>query len=83
MRAPGLIACLLLAGCATCPVPKPPEVVEVIVTKTVPVDKELARDCDVPMPHANTVEEAARLAKARKAALEECSARMKLIRGLK
>ncbi|GAB3744768.1 Rz1-like lysis system protein LysC [Lysobacter olei] len=77
-----VIACLLLAGCATCPIPKPPEVVEVVVTKTVPVDPKLARDCDRPAKRDDTVGEAARLANARDESLAECNKRLKAIREL-
>lgn len=77
-----ITCCLLLAGCKTCPVPKAPEVLEVVVTRTVAVPAELAEDCDVPAKQGNTVGDAVLLANQRKAALEECNKRLARIRGL-
>lgn len=82
MRSAALIACLMLAGCKTCPIPKAPEVVEVVVTKTVPVPAELSRECDVPAKTGNTVGDAVSLANARREALEECNKRLEAIRRL-
>lgn len=83
MRCLPLIACLVLAGCATrAPVPKLPEVVRVPVVKIVPVPAELAAPCQVVDKRDNSVGEAVRLANARRAALEECDARMAEIRKL-
>lgn len=82
MRALALtLALALLAGCATKPI-QPPKVVEVVVTKIVPVPKELSKDCERIDKRDNTTGEAVRLANARKAALDECSARMAQIRKL-
>ena len=81
MRSAALIV-LLLAGCQTNAIPNPPTGVEWVVTKTVPVKPELTKDCDLVPKRDNTVKEAARLANARLASLEECTARMRLIRGL-
>lgn len=81
MRAIALTACLALAACGTTPI-KPPKVVEVVVTKIVPVPVELTEPCKQHAPQAKTVAEAVRIANARKLALDECSARMAQIRNL-
>lgn len=81
MRAIVVVACLLLTACGTRPI-KPPKVVEVIVTKIVPVPAELTEPCKQHAPQAKTVAEAVRIANARKLALDECSARMAQIRNL-
>lgn len=81
MRIPSLILALALTGCASQPI-QPPKVVEVVVTKLVPVPAELSRDCEHHAPKAKTVAEAVRLANLRKAALDECSTRMAKIRSL-
>lgn len=83
MRANLLILLVLaLAGCKTCPIPKAPELVRVAVPTMVPVPAELTEPCTVISKRDNTVGEAVRLANARKAALDECSARMAQIRAL-
>lgn len=83
MRCVPLIACLLLAGCASNPsLPKLPEVVRVPVVKIVPVPPELSAPCQVVDKRDNSVGEAVRLANARRAALEECDGRMAEIRKL-
>ena len=78
----GIIPVLLLTcafgSCQT----KPPKVVEVIVTKIVPVPAELTEPCKQHAPTEKTVAEAVRMANLRKAALDECSSRMARIRGL-
>lgn len=81
MRALAVIAFLLLTACATRPI-QPPKVVEVVVTKIVPVPDELTEPCKQHAPQAKTVAEAIRIANARKLALDECSARMAQIRKL-
>lgn len=81
MRGLAVVACLLLTACGTTPI-KPPRVVEVIVTKIVPVPAELTEPCKQHTPQAKTVAEAVRIANARKLALDECSARMAQIRSL-
>jgi len=83
MRSLGVIALLALVGCQTAKPIQPPKVVEVVVEKIVPVPEPLTAPCQQPAKQSNTVEEAVRLANARKAALDECSARMEKIRGLK
>lgn len=83
MRCLSLIACLVLAGCATrAPLPKLPEVVRVPVVKIVPVPPELAAPCQAVAKRDNSIGEAVRLANARQAALEECDKRMSDIRKL-
>ena len=83
MRILAVTAAMALAGCQTTPdLPQPPKVVEVVVEKIVPVPAALTEPCQQPAKAANTVQEAVRLANERKAALDECSARMARIRGL-
>lgn len=82
MRSLALIAALALSACASRPI-QPPKVVEVVVQKIVPVPETLTEPCQQPTKQSNTIEEAVRLANARKAALDECSARMEKIRGLR
>lgn len=83
MRILAVAAVLALTGCQTTPdLPQPPKVVEVVVEKVVPVPASLTEPCQQPAKAANTVQEAVRLANERKAALDECSARMARIRGL-
>lgn len=78
-----LIAALALSGCQSAPKPiQPPKVVEVPVTKIVPVPAELTGPCRQPAKQDNSVAEAVRLANERKAALDECSGRMARIRSL-
>ena len=75
----------LLAGCAGNRRPDPPsvpKVVEVVVTKYVPIPAELAADCDNEAAREQTYAEAKRLALKRADYLEECTARMRRIRGL-
>lgn len=83
MRSPAAViaSALLLAGCKTCP-PVVPETVEVVVTKYVPIPAELAADCANEPAKEQTYAEAKRLALKRADYLEECTARMRRIRGL-
>jgi len=81
MRAVALILLAALAGCKSAPI-LPPKVVEVIVEKIVPVPAKLSEPCQQPVKQGSTVQEAVRLANARKAALDECSGRMQKIRSL-
>lgn len=83
MRRAAVILTLALAGCATGRVPDPPETVEVIVERIVPVPARLTEACDTVPKRSNTVGEAVRLANARLASLNECNKRMAEIRGLK
>lgn len=78
-----IAALLALAGCQTVKPIQPPRVVEVVVQKIVPVPAALTEPCQQPTKRSNTIEEAVRLANVRKAALDECSARMEKIRGLR
>lgn len=81
MRAAALIVLAVLAGCKTAPI-QPPKIVEVVVQKIVPVPGQLTEPCQQPVKQGSTVQEAVRLANARKAALDECSGRMSKIRSL-
>lgn len=81
-RVAGLLT-VLLAGCAsTPPEPVPPQVVRVPVTVYAAVPPELTARVPVEMPAANTVAEAVRVARARRAALEQCNAQLDAIRAL-
>ena len=83
MRRAAVILTLALAGCATGGrVPDPPDTVEVIVERIVPVDARLTTPCDLVAKRSNTVGEAVRLANARLASLQECNKRMAEIREL-
>lgn len=83
MRILAVAALLVLSGCQSTPeLPQPPQVVEVVVEKIVPVPAPLTEPCNRPQKQGNTVAEAVRLANEREAALAECSARMARIRGL-
>ncbi|WP_396615511.1 hypothetical protein ACHZ97_14660 [Lysobacter soli] len=83
MRRTALIAVLLLAGCAgNPPLPEPPQIVRVPVTKYVPLDEALTADCAEVPKKSNSYGEAIRLANARKLALEACTKRMRDIRAL-
>lgn len=75
---------LLLTGCAKPgdTKPEPPKVVEVIVTKYVPVPSSLTADCQNTEPVSQTYSEAKRLALMRLEFLEECTARMRRIRAI-
>ncbi|WP_167285217.1 Rz1-like lysis system protein LysC [Marilutibacter alkalisoli] len=74
---------LVLAACrGTCPDIKPPEIVEVVVERYVPLPADLTRPCGDTAKRNNTVSEAVRLANARKADRDECNARMTQIREL-
>lgn len=76
-----ILAMLAVTACQSQPI-KPPKVVEVVVEKVVPVPKQLTEPCQQPAKQGQTVQEAVRLANARKAALDECSGRMQKIRSL-
>ncbi|WP_223621164.1 hypothetical protein [Lysobacter sp. ESA13C] len=84
MRRYSMILVLGLAGCQTSPPSEPvlPAVVRVPVPTYVAVPAELTRDCDEVVKQGNTYGEAVRLANSRKAALDECTARMREIRAL-
>jgi len=76
-----LIPALAAAGCASNP-PQPqlPRVVTVEVDKYVPLKPELLRDCPIAEPQNMSVDEAVRVARARKAALEDCNDDKRAIR---
>lgn len=76
---------LLVAGCTGNRRPDPPvvpDVVEVAVTKYVPIPPELAADCQNTEPREQTYAEAKRLALLRDEYLDECTRRMRQIRAL-
>ena len=74
---------LLLSGCKTTePQKQPPQVIEVVVTKYVPVPADLAADCMNEAPRSQTYQEAKRLAIKRGEYLAECTERMRRIQGL-
>ena len=75
----------LVAACTGNRKPDPPmvpDVVEVPVTKYVPVPDELAADCQNAAAREQTYSEAKRLALLRDEFLRECSERMRKIRAL-
>lgn len=79
IRAGLLIAAVMLTGCAQQPI-KAPEVVRVAVPVPVRVAPELTQPCPIAKPASNTVAEAVRVARARRAALEACNAQLDAIR---
>ena len=85
MRMTALIVAGVLAGCSGNRKPDPPvvpQVVEVVVTKYVPVPAELTADCQNSAPREQVYAEAKRLAIVRGEYLEECTQRMRKIRAL-
>ena len=80
------IAAVLCCGNTTCgrrPDPPIPEVVYVQVKEIVDVPAELTVDCTEVAKRDNSLSEAVRLANSRQAALQECTSRMRQIRGLR
>jgi hypothetical protein len=79
-----LIALLpLLSGCPETVKPVPvPQVVRVQVPVYVPIPAELTQDCPIAEPTSLKVEEAVRVANARKVALENCNADKAALRAL-
>lgn len=74
---------VLLGGCQTAErLPELPKVVEVQVTKYVPVPENLTKPCDEITKSDNTVGEAVRLANSRLESIRECNGRMEKIRSL-
>lgn len=84
MRLTFALTLLVLTCCgATCERrPAKPEIVYVTVTKTVPVDPALTRDCHNEPAKEQSHFEAKRLANLRDASLDECTGRMREIRAL-
>lgn len=83
IRAAALILVAGLAGCASAPEPCPfvaPEVIEVPVTRYVPVPVELTEPCPVPAIKGRTVGDVVDAANARKLALDRCNAQLDAIR---
>ena len=81
MRCRFWVLTFALAGCAVQP-PKPPQVVKVPVTVIVPVPAELTKPVPIAAPTSLTVGEAVRVARERKAALEQCNSQLDAIRTL-
>lgn len=79
MRLALALTLALLAGCQSAP---KVETVTVTVTELVGMPKELTRDCGNEKPRSQTWGEGKRLANARDAYLDECTARMRQIRQL-
>ena len=74
---------LLVAGCGRENLRiDPPKIVQVEVTKFVPVPDELTEPCAVYAPAEQTYAEAKRLALLRLESLKECNARLARIRAL-
>lgn len=72
-----LIATAALAVTAGCTTPvkpdPPPRVVEVQIVKYVPIATELTEHVPLAMPQENTCVEAVRVARERRAAVEQCN----------
>ncbi len=72
-----------LAGCAgTPPRPVAPDVVQVPVTRYVPIPETLTAPCPIAGPKDMTVGEAVRIARERRRALEACNAQLRQIRAV-
>jgi hypothetical protein len=81
MRSLALIIVLGLSACASRPaVILPPKIVHVPVIQLAPVPAALTAPCDTVPKRANTIGEAARLANARLASIQECNKRLRQIR---
>ena len=73
----------LLTGCATAPAkPVIPQVVQVLVTKFVPVPSALTEPCPIAEMTTGTGFDALAVGHARKLSLEDCNDRLQKIRGL-
>lgn len=74
-----------LAGCASTPDPEPrpfvaPDIIEVPVTRFVPLPEEWTRRCPVPAIKGRAVGDVVEAANARKLALDRCNAQLDAIR---
>lgn len=81
----GLLIATVLAitGCTQAvKIPPPPKIVKVTVTKYVPVPAEFTKPCPVALPQDKTVREAVRIARARRASLDQCNWQLDKIRNL-
>lgn len=77
-----LIAVAALTGCQRAPVKPAPQIVHVPITRYVPIPRELTAPVPIEEPATRTVAEAVRVARARKAALQQANAQLKAIRDL-
>lgn len=78
-----LIACAELAGChEAAKLITVPQVIRVQVPVYVPIPPELTQDCPIAEPTSLKVEEAVRVANARKVALQNCNADKAALRAL-
>lgn len=68
---------ILLTGCASVP-----KVTQVQIPTYIPVPAALTAECPVAMPTDTSEGELLRVARERRASLEDCSARMGAIRGI-
>ena len=83
--AAAVLTLLALAGCKSTPEARPfvaPTIVEVPVTKYVPVPDALTQPCPVPAIKGRTVGDVVEASNARKVALDRCNAQLKAIREL-
>jgi hypothetical protein len=79
-----LIALALLAGCEAAVKPvAPPQIVHVVVKEYIPIPDELIQDCPIAEPATLKVQEAVRVANARKVSLQNCNEDKAALRALK
>lgn len=78
-----IAAMLVVTGCTQAvKIPPPPKIVKVTVTKYVPVPEEFTKECPIALPQNKTVREAVRIARSRRASLEQCNWQLDKIRNL-
>lgn len=85
MRCAAVVLILALAGCKSALEVRPfvaPTIVEVPVTKYVPVPDTLTQPCPIPALKGRTVGDVVEASNARKVALERCNTQLNAIRGL-
>lgn len=77
----GLLA-IALGGCASQPAKpvEPPKVVQVVVTRYVPLPDKYLQDCPKATPKNKTVAEAVRVARARGESLDDCNTDKRTLR---
>lgn len=74
-------ALAVIAGCAQAP-PRPdppPRLIQVPITKYVPIDKTLTEHVPIAMPADTSVIEAIRVARERRGAIEQCNRQLDAI----